>query len=55
MDTLAAAYAEARQYEKAVQVARKALAVAGDSGDAAMVDKIEGRLRLYESGRPFHD
>lgn len=55
LDTLAAAYAEARQYEKAVQVVRKALTVARDSADTTLIGKIEGRLRLYEAERPFHD
>jgi tetratricopeptide (TPR) repeat protein len=55
LDTLAAAYAEAAQYEKAVQVARQALSIAREGGAIDQIDSIEGRLRRYQSGRPFHD
>jgi HemY protein len=55
LDTLAAAYAETGQYEKAVRIVRQALSLARASGDTELSDTIEGRLRLYQSGRPFHE
>jgi len=54
LDTLAAAYAEDGQFAEAVDVAAQAAALASASGDDALNRKIEGRLRLYQSGKPFH-
>ncbi|MFA7256568.1 MAG: tetratricopeptide repeat protein, partial [Kiritimatiellales bacterium] len=53
LDTLAAAYAEAGQYEKAVITARRALDAAAGEGAAAA--DIRARLRLYEAGIPYHE
>jgi HemY protein len=55
LDTLAAAYAEAGQYEEADQTARHALSFAREGGDTDLIANIEGRLRLYQSGQPFHE
>jgi tetratricopeptide (TPR) repeat protein len=55
MDTMAAAYAETGQFDKAVAVAGKAreLALAAKQSDAAQ--EIAQRLDLYRAGRPFRD
>jgi tetratricopeptide (TPR) repeat protein len=53
LDILAAAYAEAGTFDRAVATARKALSVLSAAGDATLADRVRGRLRLYESGKPF--
>lgn len=53
LDTLAAAYAEEGNFEKAVEHQRRALKL-----DTAKSSKREGkqsRLRLYQERRPFHE
>ncbi|NQV22803.1 MAG: tetratricopeptide repeat protein [Rhodopirellula sp.] len=49
MDTLAAAHAEAGQFEQAVSVAKGALKIADENEKAA----IKQRLALYEAGQPY--
>jgi tetratricopeptide (TPR) repeat protein len=53
MDTLAAAYAEAGDFQSAVCLEREAVAClrAGDANQAAFLS----RLRLYENKEPFRD
>ncbi len=53
--TLAAAYAEAGQFDQAVSTARRALDLAGRQGNAAMAAGIRAQLKCYESGVPFRD
>jgi Flp pilus assembly protein TadD len=50
LDVLAAAYAAAGRYREAVETARRARSL---TGQAALAKEIDGRLRLYLSGRPF--
>ncbi|MFK7911310.1 MAG: tetratricopeptide repeat protein [Akkermansiaceae bacterium] len=52
LDTLAAAYAEAGQFDKAVAVSQKALSL---SPSSALASQIRERLRLYQAGKPFHE
>jgi predicted Zn-dependent protease len=52
-DTLAAAYAATGDFPKAVEAARRAIAIADARGYTVLRSQIEGRLRLYEAGRPF--
>lgn len=51
LDTLAAAYADLGQYQKAADLAREALAKAHQDGPATAVPRLEARLRQYEAGR----
>jgi tetratricopeptide (TPR) repeat protein len=53
IDTLAAAFAEAGDFEKATKYQKQALekAARGETAHKAM----EARLLLYERGQPFHD
>jgi tetratricopeptide (TPR) repeat protein len=53
LDTLAAAHAEARNFNEAVRWQKKALEV----GFAEKKDKkdAEARLRLYQAGKPYRD
>jgi len=51
LDTLAAAHAEAGDFDKAVEAQKRALALPG-TADAVTRDYRE-RLKLYEAGRPY--
>ena len=55
LDTLAAAYAEAGRFDEARAWARKAIDLASRLGDHDLAGQIQGRLRLYESSRAFHE
>jgi hypothetical protein len=55
MDTLAAAYAAAGQYNKAAAVAHKALSPAESAKLPDLAEAVRGRLRLYEKAEPFRD
>ena len=51
--TLSTAYAEVGQFEKALAAARQALALARRSGQTELGEKIERRLKLFESQQPY--
>ena len=51
LDTLAAAYAEAAQYEKAVEWQLKAIERAPENAKPALAE----RLKLYQSGKPYRE
>ncbi len=53
-DTLAAAQAEAGQFEKAVAAAEKALDQARIMRADDLLPGIQRRLELFKSGRPYH-
>jgi tetratricopeptide (TPR) repeat protein len=53
LDTLAAAYAESARFDEAADVARRALAIARDTGDANLIDALNSRLKLYETEQPY--
>ena len=56
LDTLAAAYAEAGQFQQAVETVGRAIVKArGESLPASVVADMETRLELYKKQRPFHD
>jgi len=54
LDTLAAAYAAAGQFDKAIATAGEALELARAAGQMQLVNRIETRLELYRLGRPYH-
>jgi tetratricopeptide (TPR) repeat protein len=54
LDTLAAAYAEAGRFGDAVRSAQKAIELARAAGRQDMVKQLNGKLKLYEAGLPFH-
>jgi Flp pilus assembly protein TadD len=53
--TLAAAYAEAGQFSDAQQSLQKALALVRAVGQSKLVDQLNGELKLYAAGHPFHE
>jgi tetratricopeptide (TPR) repeat protein len=55
LDTLAAAYAEAGQFPKAVEIAQQALALAMQQSNQPLAEALKGRIALYESKIPFRE
>lgn len=55
LDTLAAAYAKARQFPNAIQTGQLALKLAVAEGNLALAGVIRGRLNRYQSGTAYQD
>lgn len=55
MHTLAAAYAETGQYDKAVQIVQQVTAIARDQGNAALMQQCLQERLAYESGSPWRE
>ena len=55
LDTLAAAYAEDGQFEKATATAKRAVEIAKAEGQLAFAKRIEGRLQRYKARQPYRD
>ena len=55
LDTLAAAYAEAGQFDRAVQTAQEAIRLAQSDPQQMMPPGIEARLELYRQRKPYRD
>jgi tetratricopeptide (TPR) repeat protein len=55
LDTLAAAYAAAGQFDRAVTAAQKAAALASAAGKNQFADAIRHRLALYQQAKPYHE
>ncbi len=53
MDTLAAAYAEAGDFERALSVQKKAIALLTEQGDGGSLKEYEERLYAYEARRAW--
>jgi spermidine synthase len=53
LDTLAAAYAAAGRFDRAVEAAKKAIDLRVQSGQLEIAHKIRQRLRLYENDQPY--
>ncbi|MDW8310477.1 MAG: hypothetical protein RMK20_13975, partial [Verrucomicrobiales bacterium] len=53
--TLAAACAEAKQFDAAVEAAERALALARQHGNARLAEETVQRLALYRAGKPWHE
>jgi tetratricopeptide (TPR) repeat protein len=54
LDTLAAAYAEVGQFDKAVSTTLKAIEIV-HSNPKSPTSTLESRLELYRAGRPYHE
>ena len=54
LDTLAAAYAAAGQFDAAVTTATQAVNLATDAGDTSLARQIAARLALYQQGKPYY-
>lgn len=55
LDTLAASYASAGQFKKAIQTAEKAIARAHALKKKELANEIRGRLKRYRLGKPYRD
>lgn len=55
LDILAAAHAEAGQFDEAVRLAEQALRLAQQRRQASLEQQIKERLRGYRAGSPFRD
>ena len=55
LDTLAAAYAEAQRFPKAVATAEEAVALAKSAIQEAPAEAIQSRLALYRAGKPYRE
>ena len=55
LGTLAAAYAEAGRFNDAIATAQKAITLAHASGKAGFAQANEQLLRLYQTGRAYHE
>jgi tetratricopeptide (TPR) repeat protein len=53
LDTLAAAYASAEKFSKAVETAEKALQLAESAQQNQLTEQIQNRLQLYKSSEPY--
>lgn len=53
LDTLGAAQAELGQFKRAIVTTEKARRLAANRSDLALVQRIDARLLLYRTGRPF--
>jgi protein O-mannosyl-transferase len=53
LDTLAAGYAQAGQFDKAVETAQKAADLAAQQNKKVFADAINARIKLYKKKQPF--
>ena len=55
LDTLAAAYARGGQFDKAVETARSAVALAEKAGDTELVAELRKHWKQFEAREPVRD
>lgn len=55
LDALAAAYAENRRFEEAVQTAQQAQKLAVAEGQRQLANQIQARVQLYKSKKPYRE
>ncbi len=55
LDTLAAAYAEAGQFPKAIETARQALNLSTAQNNKPLAEVIQNQLQLFEANSPYHE
>ena len=55
LHTLAAAYAENGEFDKAVAAAQDALKIAEENGITSLAESLRSKLALYQAGSAYHD
>jgi cytochrome c-type biogenesis protein CcmH/NrfG len=53
--TLAAAYAEAGDFSKAIQTAQEGVQLANSQGNSGLATELQGNIALYQTQRPLRD
>jgi predicted Zn-dependent protease len=53
--TLAAAYAEDRQFSKAIEAAQRGIPLANSQGNPGLAAELQGSISLYQEQRPLRD
>ena len=54
-DTLAAACAAAHHFDEAIEIAERAVALAGTSGQSQLARQLQARLQAYRSQQPYYE
>jgi len=54
LDTLAACYGSAGQFDEAVKTAQKALELASKTSQEQLANEVESRLNLYKQSKPYY-
>ena len=54
-DTLAVSYAEAGDFAKAIESAKRGIEMAKAKGDKTVVKLLGERIELFQSGKPFRE
>ena len=55
LHTLAAAYAENRQFPEAVEAAQRGLELADANGITSLAESLRSKLALYQAGSAYHE
>jgi tetratricopeptide (TPR) repeat protein len=55
LDTLAAAFAEAKRFPEAVRTLERAVSLASAQKDKATADILRSRMKLYKAGKPLRE
>jgi tetratricopeptide (TPR) repeat protein len=55
LHTLAAAYAENHEFDKAIAAAQDALQIAQANGITSLAESLRSKLSLYRAGSPYHE
>ena len=55
LKTLAAAYGASNSFEKAIETAQKAFALALSANQKQLADEIKEHLELYKVGQPYRE
>jgi hypothetical protein len=55
LHTLAAAYAENGEFDKAIAAGRDALAIADAKGIRSLSESLRSKLTLFQSNSPYHE
>jgi tetratricopeptide (TPR) repeat protein len=55
LHALAAAYAENKQFDKAIETADQALRLAQLRNDVALVEQLQREIQLYQTGSSYHE
>ena len=55
LDTMAAAYASAGKFDKAVEVMQAAIQIVTEQQNEGLIEQYQNRLELYRQNQPYYD